>query len=641
MRRFGFTTLIDPFEARFGKRWAAVLFLPALAGELFWSAELLVAIGSTFGVLLGMNLTTAILLSAVVTTATRCSAACGRSPTPTSFSSGSSRSASPRRCRSRCTAPAGCSTRGRPTSRRGRRGAASSRRCSRSGGSVDGASVDRWWDVSLMLIFGGIPWNCYFQRVLSCRTPRDARRAFDSGRAADDRVHRAAAADGRRGVRLSVAGRASWRDCRRPRPKRCRCSSRTRCRRSIGLLGLAAIIGAVTSSFSSSILSAGSMLSWNCLKRLVWPSLSVAADEARDPLVDRLLFGARRDGARAESAKRAGALVLHERSGVRAAVPAAGVGAVRPARRIAPDRSRPSPCRSCCGSAAASRCSGCRRCSLIRTRCRSGPSPPLPVSCCCRSSRARRRGGIAPRPLQNPRRSGRRQPHDGSGFRVARASLHRSGAGVRRRHGRADRARRRRLVARSVPADDGRHRDRRHRRLAGAQGARQAGAARLRRHAARQPRSTFRPTRRCRCSAVAGRVLAGALAWLLLLPLLASAYGFSQVERKRRTATFSGSPRYGTSSRSISTCCTRTCGYRGADHHVLRPLTFVPTPYLYATRGGPFATLINAGSAIWFVALGAVLFGREDLRRPIALVSLAYPVMYLSLSAFVAFTRKR
>src|SRR6476646_1666991 len=69
MRRFEFTTLIDPFEARFGKRWAAVLFLPALAGELFWSAELLVAIGSTFGVLLGMNLTSAILLSAIVTTA--------------------------------------------------------------------------------------------------------------------------------------------------------------------------------------------------------------------------------------------------------------------------------------------------------------------------------------------------------------------------------------------------------------------------------------------------------------------------------------------------------------------------------------------------------------------------------------------
>src|SRR6188472_4084855 len=69
MRRYGFTTLIDPFEARFGKRWAVVLFLPVLAAELFWSAELLVAIGSTFGVLLGTDLTSAILLSAVVTTA--------------------------------------------------------------------------------------------------------------------------------------------------------------------------------------------------------------------------------------------------------------------------------------------------------------------------------------------------------------------------------------------------------------------------------------------------------------------------------------------------------------------------------------------------------------------------------------------
>ena len=69
MRRHGFTTLIDPLESRFGRWWAAVLFLPALAGELFWSAELLVAIGSTLGVLLGMPLTTAILLSAAVTTA--------------------------------------------------------------------------------------------------------------------------------------------------------------------------------------------------------------------------------------------------------------------------------------------------------------------------------------------------------------------------------------------------------------------------------------------------------------------------------------------------------------------------------------------------------------------------------------------
>ncbi len=43
----------------------------------------------------------------------------------------------------------------------------------------------------------------------------------------------------------------------------------------IGLLGLAAIVGAVTSSFSSSILSAGSMFAWNVYRRLLRPDTSV------------------------------------------------------------------------------------------------------------------------------------------------------------------------------------------------------------------------------------------------------------------------------------------------------------------------------------------------------------------------------
>ena len=59
----------------------------------------------------------------------------------------------------------------------------------------------------------------------------------------------------------------------------------------VGMLGLAAIVGAVTSSFSSSILSAGSMLSWNCLKRLMWPSLT-EVQMARVIRLSILLFGA-------------------------------------------------------------------------------------------------------------------------------------------------------------------------------------------------------------------------------------------------------------------------------------------------------------------------------------------------------------
>src|SRR5882724_3179862 len=38
------------------------------------------------------------------------------------------------------------------------------------------SGIWNWGDVAVMLMLGGIPWNCYFQRVLSCRTAGDARK---------------------------------------------------------------------------------------------------------------------------------------------------------------------------------------------------------------------------------------------------------------------------------------------------------------------------------------------------------------------------------------------------------------------------------------------------------------------------------
>lgn len=135
--------------------------------------------------------------------------------------------------------------------------------------------------------------------------------------------------------------------------------------------------------------------------------------------------------------------------------------------------------------------------------------------------------------------------------------------------------------------------------------------------------------------------LPGALAWLLLLPLLAGAYGFSQVGVKTADGFFIGFPSYWNivayylfvlaPPRPVSVAIIVVCSV----------LTFVPTPYLYATRGGPFAKLINIGSVFWFVSLGFGLFGPGDSRDAVALVSLAFPVMYLGLSAFVTFTRQR
>jgi solute carrier family 5 (high affinity choline transporter), member 7 len=274
MRRFGFTTLIDPFEARFGKRWAAVLFLPALAGEVFWSAELLVAIGSTFGVLLGMDLTSAILLSAVVTTAYTVLGGMWSVAYTDVFQLAlvaiGLAAALPFVLHGAGGVQHAWATyvAARPD------GGGVVPPLQPQGGLWTTASVVGWWDVSLMLIFGGIPWNCYFQRVLSCRTPDEAR-----GMSSLAGVLTIAFT-----VPPLLMGVAAF---AYPWPADLVARLQTTPAEAmpllfakavppaIGLLGLAAIVGAVTSSFSSSILSAGSMLSWNCLKRLVWPSLSV------------------------------------------------------------------------------------------------------------------------------------------------------------------------------------------------------------------------------------------------------------------------------------------------------------------------------------------------------------------------------
>ena len=70
-------------------------------------------------------------------------------------------------------------------------------------------------------------------------------------------------------------------------------------------------------------------------------------------------------------------------------------------------------------------------------------------------------------------------------------------------------------------------------------------------------------------------------------------------------------------------------------------LTFVPTRYLYATRGGPFARLINAGAAIWFVLIALVLLSRWGNPRTLAILSMIYPITYLALSALVTIRHRR
>ena len=55
MRSEGYVTMLDPLGDCFGERMGGLLFIPALCGEVFWSAGILAALGATLAVIINMQ----------------------------------------------------------------------------------------------------------------------------------------------------------------------------------------------------------------------------------------------------------------------------------------------------------------------------------------------------------------------------------------------------------------------------------------------------------------------------------------------------------------------------------------------------------------------------------------------------------
>ena len=259
MRALEYHTLIDPFEVRFGAKWAVVLAMPAVLAEMFWSAELLVALGSTFGVILDLDLTTGIVISAAVVTLYTMAGGMWAVAYTDAFQL--------------VLVGIGLAV-ALPYALSAAGGINHAWSVYQAAPHAASFSTVAWWDLSVMLMLGGVPWNCYFQRVLSCRTPGAAQ------------AH--SILSGLMTIALTmppllmglVAFAYAWPPALADRLAAQPADALPMIFRYvtppvIGLLGLAAIIGAVTSSFSSSILSAGSMFAWNVYRRLIRPDTPV------------------------------------------------------------------------------------------------------------------------------------------------------------------------------------------------------------------------------------------------------------------------------------------------------------------------------------------------------------------------------
>ncbi|HEX8138265.1 MAG TPA: CDP-alcohol phosphatidyltransferase family protein [Pyrinomonadaceae bacterium] len=120
--------------------------------------------------------------------------------------------------------------------------------------------------------------------------------------------------------------------------------------------------------------------------------------------------------------------------------------------------------------------------------------------------------------------------------------------------------------------------------------------------------------------------------WFLLLPLLASAYGFSQVNAKTDDGFFLGFPSYWNIVALYLYLLRPPAWLALVAIIALSLLTFVPSLYLYPSQRGPFSRLTNLLGIIWALLLLLILWRWREASRVLALVSLGFPLYYMGLS---------
>ncbi len=136
-------------------------------------------------------------------------------------------------------------------------------------------------------------------------------------------------------------------------------------------------------------------------------------------------------------------------------------------------------------------------------------------------------------------------------------------------------------------------------------------------------------------------LLPGDLAYLLFLPLLASAYGFSQTNAKTEDGYFLGFPSYWNVVAFYLFYLHPEPWFSVSIIVLLSLLTFVPAKYLHPSIPGPLSMVSVILGAVWAVVILAIMSGLVD-EYSWTIVSLLYPVYYMSASWLVTIRdRKR
>ncbi|XP_032118893.1 high affinity choline transporter 1 [Sapajus apella] len=158
MRSKGYVTMLDPFQQIYGKRMGGLLFIPALMGEMFWAAAIFSALGATISVIIDVDVHASVIVSALIATLY-------------TLVGGLYSVAYTDVVQLFCifvglwiSVPFALS---HPAVADIGFTAVHAKYQKPWLGTIDSSEVYTWLDSFLLLMLGGIPWQAYFQRVLS------------------------------------------------------------------------------------------------------------------------------------------------------------------------------------------------------------------------------------------------------------------------------------------------------------------------------------------------------------------------------------------------------------------------------------------------------------------------------------------
>lgn len=135
-------------------------------------------------------------------------------------------------------------------------------------------------------------------------------------------------------------------------------------------------------------------------------------------------------------------------------------------------------------------------------------------------------------------------------------------------------------------------------------------------------------------------LLPGAQSWWLLVPLLASVYGFSQAEAKTEDGFFLGFPSYWNVVAFYLYFLRLDAWLNLAIVLALAILTFVPLRYFYPTQPGLWNRVTCVWAGVWGLLLVVILLLPPGSRRPWLLGSMVFPLSYLAFSWWLNWRRR-